>query len=251
MSAPPALKAGPPPVLRLAHLSGIIYRPWPAATEAVEALGGRLVNIRDHAEAQAMFATFPAGGPGGPPLDGPPLDGPWAAVVFRGTEATKARIRDLADNLGYGRKWSGEGRAHSGYLTGLERVRYSARRWSEGLDPSVPLFTTGHSMGGALATLFAAWYYSDWPEDRLAGLVTFGAPKAIDRAGAGKIGCPAWRVAIPGDFAPHWPPSLCLAHPAPAIRLRSARRWPGPISRHSIDNYIASIAAAVSNQKGQ
>jgi pimeloyl-ACP methyl ester carboxylesterase len=223
------------PARRLAVLSALIYLgDWNQVAHRVAALGGSLIAWRDHADAQAMFVM------GGTVQGGDQC----AAFVFRGTEASRARWRDLTDNLGTARRWSGAGRAHSGYLTGLERTRDAARAWAEKLPSAVPLYVTGHSMGGAIATLFASWYYREHPDDHLAGLVTFGAPKALDGEAAARIACPIHRYAVPLDFAQVWPPSWRLVHPAPAIALRSALRWPGPVSRHSIENYVASLNGA-------
>jgi pimeloyl-ACP methyl ester carboxylesterase len=219
--------------LRLAQCAALIYLPeWDQVAAGLGRLGAALIDHRDHADAEAMLA-----------MAGPP-EIPWAAIVFRGTEASRARCRDIVDNLGTARRWAGAGRAHSGYLTGLERTRHEAWLWAEKLPGGLPLFVAGHSMGGAIATLFASWYFSVHAQVRLAGLVTFGAPKALDRAAAAAIACPIARYAIPLDFAQVWPPGWRLTHPAPAIALRSARRWPGPVSRHSVDNYVASLGGA-------
>src|SRR5690606_26853984 len=107
-------------------------------------------------------------------------DGSAAALVFRGTEATRWRLLDILANVKVvGRPWAGDGWAHRGYADALSRLSYPARRMADGVSSAIPLFVTGHSMGGALATLYAAWVTADHLDGhRMAGLITFGAPKA-------------------------------------------------------------------------
>ena len=216
------------PVLGLARLSGLIYEDWRSVDIALAAAGLADLGRFDHADTQAMLVQSPG----------------WAALVFRGTEASRVRVLDLVANFGFPVAWAGCGRAHSGYLRAFNRISFSARLMAEQGADEIPLYATGHSMGGCLATLFASWFYTEMPRYKLAGLVTFGAPKALDRAAAAAIACPIARYAIPLDFAQAWPPGWRLTHPAPAIALRSAQRWPGPVSRHSVDNYVASLGRA-------
>ena len=98
-----------------------------------------------------------------------------------------------------------------------------------------PLHLVGHSMGGCLATLCAAFA----PEIP-ACLWTFGAPKALDAEAAAAIACNVRRFTNRYGFAPHWPPIPWLLHPAPAIEIDS-RGWPGPVTRHSIHRYIEAL----------
>lgn len=96
--------------------------------------------------------------------------------------------------------------AHQGFVTALEQVwGQLVEGW---LDPltsgpeSRRIWFTGHSLGGALATL-AAWRYG-----RCAGLYTFGSPRVGDdalRAAVSEL--PAWRVALKNDFVTTVPPS--------------------------------------------
>ncbi|MBB4287732.1 lipase family protein [Roseospira goensis] len=146
-------------------------------------------------------------------------------VALRGTEVSHWQWRDVAANLGIPSPWAGPGRAHTGYSRQLDRildrVALSIRRTGH------PVAVTGHSMGGALATLLAARLW--WRQSACLGLygvaevVTFGAPKALDAEAAAAIGCPVRRYVVDGDPAPLWPPLPGLCHPGPAIRLPAPR----------------------------
>ena len=133
-------------------------------------------------------------------------------------------------------RWQGEGRAHSGYVDHFNMIAADARALARELPRDKRLYCVGHSMGGCLATLYASW-----EPDQLAGLITFGAPKALDRAAAAAIRCPVHRFTQPWDPAPWWPPLVGLVHPAPATRLRPAHAWERPIQRHMIDSYLAAL----------
>lgn len=154
-----------------------------------------------------------------------------AFLVFRGTSIVPT---DLLSNLSrpWGIFWAGPGRIHVGYAKALYQVARSARHFADDVASEIPLFAAGHSMGGALATL-----YSIWCDHRLAGLVTFGAPKPATRRALALRRCPAWRYVTAFDFAPFWPP-LVFSHPCRATRLASA----APIlERHFAASYIAAL----------
>ncbi len=164
-----------------------------------------------------------------------------AALVFRGTEA-KNSAGDLLSNFGLPRSWVGPGRAHSGYAHHFSMIRYKARLRAELVPSDVPLYVTGHSMGGDLATLYAAWVGSGGPEDHaLRALVTFGAPKTLSREGCAAIKCEVRRFTNRHDFAPHWPPVPKLTHPRDSQIEVDSNGWPGWVSRHATDKYIEAV----------
>jgi len=102
-------------------------------------------------------------------------------VAFRGTEIT-----DLQDVMTDARiqlmKFPGRrGKAHTGFWGGLNLV------WKDLLaiiqeeqKTAQPIFITGHSLGGALATLATARFRLEMDKP-INGLYTFGAPRAGDR----------------------------------------------------------------------
>lgn len=178
--------------------------------------------------------------------------GPSAdAIVFRGTEASNLSCSDLLSNLTvpWPAAWQGVGKVHSGYRTHLNMIGFEALAMAESVASDVPLYVTGHSLGGAIATLFASWYYYDnrgqKPPYKLKALVTFGAPKSINKLAGLAIQCPIRRYAVVGDFAPHWPPAFGLTHPVAAIWLPPRSKWHGPLRRHTPDTYQRGVASVI------
>jgi len=132
-------------------------------------------------------------------------------VSFRGTEL---KSRSAAHEIGTDMNtipvpFEGGGKVHKGFLKALEEI------WngSEGLEafleeairenPSRPLWMTGHSLGGALATLC----FARTPEAK--GLYVYGAPRVGDQKFVDIIqGRPIWRVEHGRDPVPMLPPDL-------------------------------------------
>ena len=81
----------------------------------------------------------------------------------------------------------------------------------------LPIFITGHSLGGALATLGAA-YLSGWGP---AACYTFGAPRGGNKGFSSSLQTPVYRVVNPGDPVPHVPtPLRGYRHAGDRRRLR-------------------------------
>eukprot|EP00668_Euglena_longa_P003052 GGOE01003564.1.p1 GENE.GGOE01003564.1~~GGOE01003564.1.p1 ORF type:complete len:403 (-),score=110.92 GGOE01003564.1:299-1423(-) len=73
------------------------------------------------------------------------------------------------------------------------------------LDPSKAVHLTGHSLGGAVATIVGLKLLKEG--FNVTQVVTFGAPKFTDRQGAQVLEpFPALRVTLPDDPVPAWPP---------------------------------------------
>jgi pimeloyl-ACP methyl ester carboxylesterase len=167
-----------------------------------------------------------------------------AYLVFRGTEASKGSISDILSNVGHPRRWAGQGLAHSGYDRHFAMIRAKARDRAELVDPETPLHVTGHSLGGVLATMYAAWVGSGGPDDhKIESLITFGAPKALSKAAVATIKAPGYRYTNRYDFAPHWQPGLVLGHPERQVKVNSGG-WIGSVSRHGSSKYIKAVSEA-------
>ncbi len=104
-------------------------------------------------------------------------------IAFRGTE--NQTLDDWGTNAQISKvDWPEEnpiGRVHSGFLNGLNDV------WPEMVeeiktlrDNNQPVWLTGHSLGGALATLAATSLTFGNYKPEVAGLYTFGQPRVGD-----------------------------------------------------------------------
>jgi len=101
----------------------------------------------------------------------------WVAMVFRGTDEPA----DWLDNLAIRSETTPFGTFHCGFYRSLEDVWDKIyKAYSDSQAKAVkPLFLTGHSLGGAMATVAAAKFiYMDRP---FTSVYTFGQPRAVNR----------------------------------------------------------------------
>ena len=123
-------------------------------------------------------------------------------VVFRGTQVTaRWSWDDIFTNFRMRMgQWHGGGRAHGGYMRALDAV------WND-LIPILnssarPFIYTGHSLGGALATLASTIApYAD-------EVYTFGSPRVGDRECVEMVSRPFFRIVNSMDIAPRFPSIL-------------------------------------------
>lgn len=135
-------------------------------------------------------------------------DGQAMAVVsFRGTQ----QVRDWMTNLQIdkvpvtGRNAEDRrtlGSVHSGFNRAFLSVQNQVLQHLKGAE-ELPLYVTGHSLGGALATL-ATWHLSG---DQLAACYTFGAPRVGDDGLMNRYRTPIYRIVNGADPVPCVPPS--------------------------------------------
>ncbi len=212
----------------LAYLSAAVYDDRDRFAEQCSQIGASLAHFFDNEGTQAALVQGPDS----------------AAIVFRGTEASAWKWRDIWSNVTWPwpTSWQGRGRVHSGYRRHLSYIGHEALQMAKTVSSSVPLHVAGHSLGGAIGTIFTSLYFHANPHYKLRGLITFGAPKAANREACSAISCPVRRYAVTGDFAPHWPPVPGLGHPVPATWLPPRRRWHGAMKRHDADGYTAALA---------
>ena len=135
-------------------------------------------------------------------------DGQAMAVVsFRGTQ----QVRDWMTNLQIdkvpvtGRNAEDRrtlGSVHSGFNRAFLSVQNQVLQHLKDAE-ELPLYVTGHSLGGALATL-ATWHLSG---DQLAACYTFGAPRVGDDGLMNRYRTPIYRIVNGADPVPCVPPS--------------------------------------------
>lgn len=211
------------PLKTAALLSGLIYQPWDGVYKGLTSMGLDMIREPFDIEGSQGMLVLGKG---------------EAYLVFRGTEASGLKLRDVWSNFGLVQDWVGAGKAHSGYAKHFSYIRKPARTFAEQIPTPIPLYVAGHSLGGVLATLYAAWVSSGGPDDhKIKGLITYGAPKGLNAEGYSTIACRIDRVINRYDFAPHWPPIPRLTHPRVAPVKVNSGGWPGPVSRHSITKY--------------
>ncbi len=99
-------------------------------------------------------------------------------IAFRGTE-TGDLTDYLTDAKIHQRPFTEHGRAHSGFLDALAQVQEQIQKSLAArleASPEKMVWVTGHSLGGALATLF-----SIQNADSIDALYTIGSPRAANR----------------------------------------------------------------------
>ncbi len=111
-------------------------------------------------------------------------------VVFRGTRLQVHSVLDLAEVVVLNQNdlwvdsqflptvWRASGKVHRGFLGAFEEVSDRLDAIIRAKTPRQRVWLTGHSLGGALATLAAAHL----EPSMIDGVVTFGSPRVGDRA---------------------------------------------------------------------
>ena len=117
------------------------------------------------------------------------------------------------------------GHVHKGFNKAFLSVRARVDELLGG-DEDLPLFITGHSLGGALATV-ATWYLKG---DSLAACYTFGAPRVGDTGLMDRFRTPIYRVVNGVDPVPFVPPSARTVSCAKHV-LRLVGTLIGPVER--------------------
>lgn len=131
----------------------------------------------------------------------------FIALAFRGTE--RDSMRDIKRNAKAAMMTEEEGNIHKGFKTGFEAVcleieEYLAKgKENEEAIQNWPLFITGHSLGGALATIAAKKLRT---RGGIATCYTFGSPRVGDDKWITGIESPIYRIVNSADFVPNLPP---------------------------------------------
>lgn len=143
----------------IAHAS-LAYHDADHIRGVIDHSGGKLIATLDDSETSTYgyLASLPSG---------------YTVIAFRGTEMMSVQDwrtnlnRELVDTIG--------GRVHAGFADAFASIR---RPLLASIPEGVPLLVTGHSLGGALATLAAM--YLDLSGHSVAAVETFGSPRIAD-----------------------------------------------------------------------
>jgi hypothetical protein len=134
-------------------------------------------------------------------------------LAFRGTQVSS--IRDISSDLrAHLVAAPGGGRVHAGFLAAFEKVRERLEA-SLANYPELPLYITGHSLGGALALVATRYLGSD----STGATYTFGCPRAGDDAFFTPIKTPIYRLVNAADGVTRIPFGYSLVLLLSLIRL--------------------------------
>ncbi len=157
----------------------------PSRAELLAGVGFREICFISGSSSQCMLAAVPAEGGAGAYI-----------LAFRGSD----RFENWLSNLSaIQAKWPGGGMVHYGFKKEFDRVWPMVDECLPKTD--VPLFFTGHSLGGAMAILAAA-------RRPPAAVYTYGAPRAGDRTFVRRLSSiPIHQFVCHQDMVPRMPPS--------------------------------------------
>ena len=131
-----------------------------------------------------------------------------AIVAFRGTVSIGNALTDVETALI--RHDIFPGLVHLGFARAAEAVYPTVRALLTALDRDLPIWVTGHSLGGAMATLVAhRLAHEGFP---VRAVYTYGSPRPGDRNFRDAYRLPNYRFVNDNDLVPHLPLRWCYRH---------------------------------------
>lgn len=129
--------------------------------------------------------------------------GEFRVLAFRGTEAMS--IKDIrADTRASTASCESGGKVHTGFTEAFDNVSgLITRVLNKKEHANAPLYITGHSLGGALATIAAKRLQHP---GGIAACYTFGSPRVGDEEWVAGIKAPVYRVVNAADCVTMLPP---------------------------------------------
>jgi triacylglycerol lipase len=176
-------------------------------------------------------------------------------LAFRGTDSTPDFISDISYAEVDFPFVPASGQVHEGFLGVYQSCRAQILPALQALPAQLPLFITGHSLGGAMATLAAFDIAVNTPFTAPV-VYTFASPRVGDPAFADAYNArvaanPAnsWRVANSFDVVPLLPPEeiydalelqyFYYEHVTDVVRIGFLKG--GIVGNHALANYIAAL----------
>ncbi|MDF5721451.1 MAG: lipase [Rhizonema sp. PD37] len=167
-------------------------------------------------------------------------------IIFRGTQRTTEWIRDI---LLFQKDYEGfaNSKIHSGFARIYQRLAQQTHDIASKLNPSVPCYISGHSLGSALATLAAVDIAQKFPKlKEQIRLYTYGGPRVGNPNFAqihSQIVPNSYRIFNLADTIPLSPPTVFRKD----IYVHVGQNWSflaqyGDIlPNHAVDTYRAAI----------
>lgn len=123
-------------------------------------------------------------------------------LVFRGTEVSS--VEDIkADLKASTKQCDTGGKIHSGFDEAFAEVHIEIQNYLNSVTEEKPLFITGHSLGGALATVAAKKLTFNYG---IAACYTYGSPRVGDEKWISDIKTPIYRLVNSADPVTMLPP---------------------------------------------
>ncbi len=138
--------------------------------------------------------------------------GSMAVLAFRGSEPNVTDWVYTDADAVFVETGEGEGRIHRGFYEAFQVVREDIERAiadPEKVPPGLPVYVTGHSLGGALANVAGM----ELEKVRtLAAVYTYGSPRVGDDLWASRMKVPVYRVVNGRDIVPLMPFSSLIGN---------------------------------------
>lgn len=131
-----------------------------------------------------------------------------AVVALRGTQSVENCFTDAETALV--RRSPYPGRVHHGFADGVDEVWPEVKRLLGNPAHAGPIWVTGHSLGGAMATL--ASVRLNYEGYRVRAVYTYGSPRPGDAKFRRNYRLPNYRFVNHNDLVPHLPFLWCFKH---------------------------------------
>jgi hypothetical protein len=131
-----------------------------------------------------------------------------AIVAFRGTVSVGNFLTDAEAALVHHGLFPGL--VHYGFCQAVETVYPAVRTLLRAFPREMPIWVTGHSLGGAMASLVAHRLGEDGFPVR--AVYTYGSPRAGDKKFCDAYRLPNYRFVNDNDLVPHLPLRWCYRH---------------------------------------
>ncbi len=156
-------------------------------------------------------------------------------LAFRGT-------KNLRDLLTDGNAWLDSIDNYPGLVhRGFAHAVHDLWKWFGWRFGQRGVWITGHSMGGAMATLASVRLKAAGVN--VAGVYTFGCPRVGDSEFSQAYGAAQFRVIDAIDFVPHLPAAFAYRHVGTAVTVNAGTVQVGTTWLQSFSNFLTRMTA--------